>query len=103
MKVELKGRVIPRNEKGDPTFRSLTWGRLTQPANDERPSVLEVFTEPEVVELVNRALYQMEYQRESHRKRGKVKREQERLLKEELKRQGKDVKAGRIEGELKGE
>lgn len=89
MEIKLKGREMPRDEKGDVEFLSLTPGRLTQPANDERVSVLEAFTEPEVVELVNRAIYHIEYQSGAHRKRSQRQRDAHKALLEEMKRQGK--------------
>lgn len=58
MKISLKERQIPRNEKGDPCFKSLLQLRL-------------VFSEEEITELCNRALYQMEYQNEAHLKRSR--------------------------------
>ena|SRR5580765_4807439 len=56
MRVELQGRAIPRNEKGDPKFKDL-------------PQLQTVFSDDEITELVNRSLYQIEYQKNSHTKR----------------------------------
>lgn len=67
--VRLEGREIPRNEGGDPAFQ-----RMEQ--------VFEVFTAEEIVALVNRQLYQMEYQREVHRKRSQQERDQLKPIKE---------------------
>jgi hypothetical protein len=67
MKVQLKGRVIPLRADGYPNFTSLD-------ENDARDgelksdSVLSVFSPAEVVELVNRALYQLDYQKVAHQK-----------------------------------
>lgn len=58
MKVSLQHKQIARNEKGDPDFRDLS-------------SIMGVFSENEIVELVNRCLYQLEYQRTSHEKRNR--------------------------------
>lgn len=73
MKIELKGRTIPRKPNGDPGFRTL------------EGDVLNVFTPNEVVELVNRALYQMEYQRSAHKERGQRVRDAERALRDKVK------------------
>ena len=72
MKVQLKGRDVPRNTMGDPAFENLE-------------QVMGVFTGPEVVELINRCLYQLEYQARSHQKRNAEQREFERPVKELLK------------------
>jgi ribosome maturation protein Sdo1 len=77
MKIVLKGRVIPRGGGGDPGFVKLA--RDGEPLNEA--SVLEVFTPAEVVELVNRALYQLEYQAGAHRKRAAAQRVLERPVK----------------------
>lgn len=108
MEIKLKGREMPRGAGGDVKFvildavppRSAT--ALDHPELLNR-GVLDIFTPDEVVELVNRALYQLEYQRESHRKRGQAERDKMKALKEALKATGKDAKATRIERELKGE
>lgn len=101
MVINLKDKtvLIPRNEKGDPGFRHL----LQQDGlNRDTQTVLDVFTAEEVVELVNRALYQIEYQKTSHRKRGQKLRDVEKALKEELKKQGLDVKVTEIKNQLEG-
>lgn len=79
MKIVLSGREIPRKENGDPNFKFL------HEAYEQR-CVLDVFTEPEVVELVNRAIYQLEYQHQAHRVRGQRVRDQEKLIREAVKR-----------------
>lgn len=56
MRVELQGRNLVRNAKGDPAYRDL-------------PQLQQEFTDAEIVELVNRSLYQIEYQASSHQKR----------------------------------
>jgi hypothetical protein len=100
MEIKLAGRVMPRVGGGDVKFLSLTPGRLTQPANDERLSVQEVFTDTEIVELVNRAIYQLEYQAASHRKRGQAERARMKLLKEQLGKAG--AKDASVKEQLKG-
>lgn len=90
MEIKLKGRDLPRNEKGDVCFEQIE-------------HVRQVFHESEIVELVNRALYQLEYQRESHRKRGQAERDRHKALKEALKAAGKDVKVEEVNKQLKGE
>lgn len=108
MEIKLKGREMPRDTKGDVRFILLN--------GDPKPgcacatdilvdtqSVLAVFTPEEVVELVNRALYQLEYQRESHRKRGQAERDRHKALKAALKAAGKDVKVEEVNKQLKGE
>lgn len=68
-----KWERIPLNEKGDPEFPCLT-RTLGEDDNNitigvkNAPSVLECFTEQQVCEMVNRYLYQANYQRESHKK-----------------------------------
>lgn len=76
---ELEGS-IPRNAQGDPAFTELT------PSGDsENPSVVEVFQPDQVVALVNRALYQMEYSRTAHRNRAQRERDLMKPIKELLK------------------
>jgi len=88
MEIKLKGRDIPRDENGDACF---TWLEESDLAGnyDSNTVVLNVFNKDEVVELVNRAIYQLEYQRESHKKRGAKEREQRKLLKAALAKEGK--------------
>lgn len=76
MKIQLKGRSIPRNEGGDPAFVRMQGGSFP---------VLSVFTEEEVVELVNRAIYQLEYQHASHKRRGQEQRDKEKAVREKVK------------------
>lgn len=89
MKIQLKGRAIPRNEGGDPAFRWLerkdTPQDMTEYERDNWRSVLEVFTKEEVVELVNRALYQLEYQHHAHKVRGQAQRDREKRVKDKVK------------------
>lgn len=72
MKIQLKGRAIPRRGDGDPSFATLT-------------GVQSVFKDEEIVELVNRALYQLEYQKAAHRERGRRVRDKEKLIKQKVK------------------
>ncbi len=103
MEIKLKGREMPRGPAGDVKFTTLGVDSGSIPVGPHEPCVLEVFSPPEVVELVNRALYQLEYQRESHRKRGQSERDKMKALKAALKAQGKDVKTETINKQLKGE
>ena len=89
MKIQLKGRAIPRNEQGDPSFNGLG---LSQEDYDfsykeyaTHNDVLTLFTVQEVVELVNRALYQLEYQHNAHKVRGQRQRDAEKELREMVK------------------
>lgn len=67
VKLSLRGREIPRNKAGDPSFQFLS---LKPEEDPTRPlGLLDVFTPEEVVELVNRSLYQLEYQAKAHEKR----------------------------------
>lgn len=80
---------IPRNPQGDPAFSNL--GRVpkeesTGPVLNEPPTVRHVFTDDQIVALVNRALYQMEYSRTAHRERSQKLRDQEKPVKEAFKR-----------------
>jgi hypothetical protein len=87
-----KHRLIPRNAVGDPHFTTLDLRANYTPADawdtpDKHPlGVLDVFTSTEVVELVNRCLYQLEYQQRSHTKRAAQQRALEQPVKEMLKR-----------------
>lgn len=56
---------IPLDRNGDPAFEVLTYA-LSGTARSEKPSVYDVFSEEEIVHLVNKALYGMKYQRETH-------------------------------------
>lgn len=118
MVINLKDKAdkIPRNEKGDPAFKWLNTDHrvaveaigmkqkeLVESGNATTSNeVLSIFTAAEIVELVNRALYQIEYQKTSHRKRGQKLRDVEKALKEELKKQGLDVKVTEIKNQLEG-
>jgi len=84
MKIQLKGRAIPRNAQGDPAFTRLQQDDTWDPQDGPIP-VMNVFTPQEVVELVNRALYQLEYQHNAHKVRGQRLRDRERLIREKVK------------------
>lgn len=103
MKLELstKWAQIPRDTDGDPGFTVLDNNMLPE---DKRayPGVAQVFTPAEIVELVNRALYQLEYQAGAHAKYGRVKRAKAAALKAALKDKGVDPKAQRVKDELEG-
>ena len=84
---------IPRNAAGDPAFEVLTCP-YTYPStgdhrentpSDHKMSVLDVFTDDQIVALVNRALYQMEYSRKIHRERSQAQRDAEKPVKEAFK------------------
>jgi hypothetical protein len=72
-KLRDKLLLVPRNDVGDPCFVYLDM-------LDGKPSygVKDLFTDLEIVELVNRCLYQLEYQQRSH---SKYRQEREDLLK----------------------
>jgi hypothetical protein len=74
---------IPRNGSGDPAFTSL---HPHDHQDEPEFCVLDVFTVDQVVALVNRALYQMEYSRTSHRNRSQKLRDQEKPVREAFKR-----------------
>jgi hypothetical protein len=88
MKIELKNKKIPRNKAGDPSFKAL--GSLTQisallsdnPITQQGmaelhpvPTLLSTFHPDEIVELVNRCLYQLEYQTRAHKLRSQRERD----------------------------
>jgi hypothetical protein len=75
--------LIPRNSQGDPAFSYL--GNESNSPRDNN-SVLTVFTPEQIVALVNRALYQMEYSRKIHRERSQAQRDAEKPVKEAFKR-----------------
>lgn len=80
MKVSLKDRDIPRNKQGDPHFTQLCDEKLLARLNASEfwpTDLFAVFMPREIVELVNRSLYQMEYQSKSH---GKYRQQREDLL-----------------------
>lgn len=70
-----KEAKIPKDKDGNPKFGSL--GCETMEGEWEPPSgsVLEVFSQQQVVYLVNKALYFLNYQREHHVKRAAAERE----------------------------
>lgn len=89
--IEFLDRAIPRTKNGDPDFQLLCnkeWDDLENTeVHDYAPakeSLLSVFTPEEIVLLCNRAIYQMEYGREWHRKWERRKREELQPLKEKV-------------------
>jgi hypothetical protein len=70
--VALKDRDIPRTKDGDPAFEKLE-------------ELQKVFSPEEIVALVNRQIYQMEYQRNVHRDRAREEREKLAPLKKKVK------------------
>jgi hypothetical protein len=99
MEIKLAGKVMPRGDGGDVKFTTLRGPECATPTTLVS-GVLEVFTEAEVVELVNRAIYQLEYQAASHRKRGQAERARMKLLKEQLGKAG--AKDAAVKEQLKG-
>lgn len=69
--IELSKKVIPRDEKGDPSFPDL-------------PSILQQFLPEEVTHMVNRYLYQAEYSRTVHRQRAREEAEKQAPLKAKI-------------------
>jgi hypothetical protein len=84
MKLSLKGRNIPRNKAGDPSFKYIGGGlpQESRESDFDGQALLEVFTPEEIVELVNRSLYQLEYQSRSHSKYREQKQNLERPVRE---------------------
>jgi hypothetical protein len=78
MKISIKDKVIPRNKDGDPAFTRL---EVDNSEVSDPPTLMNVFTDGEIVELVNRALYQLEYQARSHADRRQKQLELERPVK----------------------
>jgi hypothetical protein len=105
MEIKLAGRVMPRSEKGDVRFAYLNDAHMTaEPQGNADPGHVQgTFTPEEIVELVNRAIYQLEYQAASHRKRGQIERAKNKALRDALKAAGKDVKKVEIDKQLRGE
>lgn len=74
---------IPRSKEGDPAFTWLGFEGTTIGVELEKNEtlvcqpigVLSVFTPEQVVYLVNKQLYALEYQREHHRKRSQEERD----------------------------
>lgn len=81
VKVALKEvqERIPRNGAGDPAFTHLH-------VTGEGDGILDVFTKEQVVAMVNRYLYQAEYQQTSHKQYQEKRRAFERPIKEAAKR-----------------
>ena len=75
---------IPRNAAGDPAFRFIFKDDEDNTTNEA--ALEDVFTWEQIIALVNRALYQMEYSRTSHRERSQKLRDQEKPVKETFKR-----------------
>ena len=81
--IELNKKVIPHNDKSDPSFTYLgcePWYEAH--ALEIVPSsILEQFTPEEVVYMVNRFLYQAEYSRTVHRDRARAEADLQKPLK----------------------
>lgn len=69
VKISMRDRwdKVPYDKNGDPAFEELFV------SFNEKTAVSEVFTNEEIVHLVNRALYVMKYQRETHERRRRAK------------------------------
>lgn len=80
----LQGKQIPKDKNGDPAFEVLGCEKgeydLSSPT-----SVLAQFTAEQVVYLVNKQLYALEYQKETHKKRAAEEREVLKPIKEKVK------------------
>jgi len=70
VKIQLVGRELPRNGTGDPHFTLLGTGGEDE-GKGSPPTLLDIFTEEEITEMVNRYLYSAEYQRTVHRNRAR--------------------------------
>jgi hypothetical protein len=89
--VETSNKTIPHNSKGDPCFTHLGCEKLiagddwkaTEPFYTPN-SILSQFTTEEIVQLVNRQLYAIEYQRTIHRQRARGEAEKMKELKAKL-------------------
>lgn len=86
MRVELVTRKIPRSAGGDPAFTHLGVETELQTSNNNLPltCLLGVFTPAEIVELCNRALYQLEYQRTAHRNRAQNERDRTKPIRQKV-------------------
>lgn len=77
VKISMRDRwgKVPLDESGDPAFALL--GREPKEETDAPfifvPTIRDVFTDEEIVHLVNRALYVMKYQKETHANRRRKK------------------------------
>ena len=78
-KLSEKLQQCPRNKVGDPAFTAFT---ALHTYDQGEVCVTDVFTPDEVTELVNRALYQLEYQQRSHAKYQRQRRELEQPVRE---------------------
>ena len=76
---------IPRNEVGDPAFQFLRIADDQRAINGNPVAIMDLFTPEQVIALVNRQLYQMEYQFASHKRRYAEEKEQRELIKRALK------------------
>ena len=90
LEIRLKGRGIPRTPDGDADFTQLGISheeakKLYDAGMIPKGTVLDVFTPDEVCELINRSIYQLEYQAEAHRKHAAVRRARDKALRQALK------------------
>jgi hypothetical protein len=77
VKISMRDRweQVPLDTNGDPAFEVLTYA-LSGIPRGVKPSIVDVFSETEIVNLVNRALYGMKYQRETHANRRRKSKEE---------------------------
>ncbi len=74
----LGAKQIPRNKEGDPAFYQVN-------GTAENPGVNDVFAPDEIVYLVNKAIYQLEYSRTYHNDRAKAEADRLKPLKDKVK------------------
>ena len=93
---------MPRDAKGDVCFKGLFADAFPEKPESVKPedAVTSHFSYAEITALVNRAIYQLEYQAASHRKRGQAERARMKLLKEQLGKAG--AKDAAVKEQLKG-
>lgn len=75
VKISMRDRweKIPYDSNGDPAFTALSPEGYIM---SDVPYITELFNHEEIVNLVNKALYVMKYQRETHANRRKAKKEE---------------------------
>jgi hypothetical protein len=83
--INFREKVIPINSKGDPAFSELGCEVFYDEGGGQLGnSILSQFTPAEVVQMVNRYLYQSGYQRTVHRQRARAEAERWLPLKQKL-------------------
>jgi hypothetical protein len=84
MKLQLKDKVIPKRADGYPNFTH--YQIKTTDGSDDLQALEFQFSDEEIVELCNRALYQLEYQKTAHAKYQQRQRELQQPVKDALKK-----------------